>query len=423
MHIANTALPLARIHLMPSDMTSDMTYNVNLVRAQFPALNSGTAFFDGPGGSQVPKSVGDAMAKTITSAISNRGTTTKAEQNADSVVLGFRSAVADLLNCDPAGVVYGRSWTQITYDFSRTLAKSWKVGDEIIVTRLDHDSNVRPWVQAAEAVGATVKWAEIDTATGELAPEVIGNLLTSKTKLVAVTGASNVLGTRPNIPAISKLVHAVGALFYVDGVHLTPHTLIDMKTLGADFYGFSSYKLFGPHCAAIAADPELLNTLQNDKLLPATSIVPERFEFGTLPYEIMAGVTAAIDFIAGILPNQSGSRREQIVASMTAMERYEETLFTYMDKQLRALPKIKVYSNASHRTPTAFFTLDGINSVDVYQHLASRNVNAPASNFYGLEACLSLGLGDAGAIRAGLAPYNTNEDVDRLISGIRELIK
>ena len=418
MHIANTALPLARIHLM----TSDMTYNVNLIRAQFPALNSGTAFFDGPGGSQVPKSVGDAMAKTITSAISNRGTTTKAEQNADSVVLGFRSAVADLLNCDPAGVVYGRSWTQITYDFSRTLAKSWKVGDEIIVTRLDHDSNVRPWVQAAEAVGATVKWAEIDTATGELAPEVIGNLLTSKTKLVAVTGASNVLGTRPNIPAISKLVHAVGALFYVDGVHLTPHTLIDMKTLGADFYGFSSYKLFGPHCAAIAAEPELLRTLNNDKLLPATSEVPERFEFGTLPYEIMAGVTAAIDFIADVIPNQSGTRRAKIVASMIAMERYEEELFRYMDEKLRGLPKINVYSNASRRTPTAFFTFDGLNSSDVYKHLASKNVNAPASNFYGLEACLSLGLGDVGAIRAGLAPYSTREDVDRLISGISELL-
>jgi len=418
MHIANTALPLARIHLM----TSDMTYNVNLIRAQFPALNSGTAFFDGPGGSQVPKSVGDAMAKTITSAISNRGTTTKAEQNADSVVLGFRSAVADLLNCDPAGVVYGRSWTQITYDISRTLAKSWKVGDEIIVTRLDHDSNVRPWVQAAEAVGATVKWAEIDTATGELAPEVIGNLLTSKTKLVAVTGASNVLGTRPNIPAISKLVHAVGALFYVDGVHLTPHTLIDMKTLGADFYGFSSYKLFGPHCAAIAAEPELLRTLNNDKLLPATSEVPERFEFGTLPYEIMAGVTAAIDFIADVIPNQSGTRRAKVVASMISMERYEEELFRYMDGKLRGLPKIKVYSNASHRTPTAFFTFDGLNSSDVYKHLASKNVNAPASNFYGLEACLSLGLGDAGAIRAGLAPYSTREDVDRLISGISELL-
>lgn len=399
-----------------------MTYNVNLIRAQFPALNSGTAFFDGPGGSQVPKSVGDAMGKTITSAISNRGTTTKAEQNADLVVLSFRSAVADLLNCDPAGVVYGRSWTQITYDFSRTLAKSWKVGDEIIVTRLDHDSNVRPWVQAAEAVGATVKWAEIDTATGELAPEVIGNLLTSKTKLVAVTGASNVLGTRPNIPAISKLVHAVGALFYVDGVHLTPHTPIDMKTLGADFYGFSSYKLFGPHCAAIAAEPELLRTLNNDKLLPATSEVPERFEFGTLPYEIMAGVTAAIDFIADVIPNQSGTRRAKIVASMIAMERYEEELFRYMDEKLRGLPKIKVYSNASRRTPTAFFTFDGLNSSDVYKHLASKNVNAPASNFYGLEACLSLGLGDVGAIRAGLAPYSTREDVDRLISGISELL-
>ena len=277
-------------------------------------------------------------------------------------------------------------------------------------------------MQAAEAVGATVKWAEIDTATGELAPEVIGNLLTSKTKLVAVTGASNVLGTRPNIPAISKLVHAVGALFYVDGVHLTPHTLIDMKTLGADFYGFSSYKLFGPHCAAIAAEPELLRTLNNDKLLPATSEVPERFEFGTLPYEIMAGVTAAIDFIADVIPNQSGTRRAKIVASMIAMERYEEELFRYMDEKLRGLPKIKVYSNASRRTPTAFFTFDGLNSSDVYKHLASKNVNAPASNFYGLEACLSLGLGDVGAIRAGLAPYSTREDVDRLISGISELL-
>ncbi|MEI7454484.1 MAG: cysteine desulfurase-like protein [Actinomycetes bacterium] len=399
-----------------------MTYDVNRIRAQFPALNSGTAFFDGPGGSQVPKSVGDAISQTITTSVSNRGTTTKAEQNADAAVLGFRSAVADLLDCNPEGVVYGRSWTQITYDFSRTLAKTWKPGDEIIVTRLDHDSNVRPWVQAAEAVGATVKWAQIDINTGELAPEVIGNLLSAKTKLVAVTGASNVIGTRPDIAAISKLVHAVGALFYVDGVHLTPHTPISMKELGADFYGFSSYKLFGPHCAAIAAAPELLRTLNNDKLLPATSEVPERFEFGTLPYEIMAGVTAAIDFIADVIPNQSGTRRAKIVASMIAMERYEEELFRYMDGKLRGLPKIKVYSNASHRTPTAFFTFDGLNSSDVYKHLASKNVNAPASNFYGLEACLSLGLGDAGAIRAGLAPYSTREDVDRLISGISELL-
>lgn len=414
MHVANTALPRARIHFM--------TYDVNRIRAQFPALNSGTAFFDGPGGSQVPKSVGDAISQTITASVSNRGTTTKAEQNADAAVLGFRSAVADLLDCNPEGVVYGRSWTQITYDFSRTLAKTWKPGDEIIVTRLDHDSNVRPWVQAAEAVGATVKWAQIDINTGELAPEVIGNLLSAKTKLVAVTGASNVIGTRPDIAAISKLVHAVGALFYVDGVHLTPHTPISMKELGADFYGFSSYKLFGPHCAAIAAAPELLRTLNNDKLLPATSEVPERFEFGTLPYEIMAGVTAAIDFIADVIPNQSGTRRAKIVASMIAMERYEEELFRYMDGKLRGLPKIKVYSNASHRTPTAFFTFNGLNSSDVYKHLASKNVNAPASNFYGLEACLSLGLGDAGAIRAGLAPYSTREDVDRLISGISELL-
>lgn len=399
-----------------------MSFNVEKIRADFPSLKSGLAFFDGPGGSQVPNQVGTAIAAAITQPISNRGVTTLSEKNAEEIVLGFRKAVGDLINADPAGVVYGRSWTQITYDFSRTLAKSWKPGDEIIVTTLDHDSNIRPWAQAAEAVGVVVRWAKFDTTTGELPTSAISELLNEKTRLVAVTGAGNTLGTRPDIQEIAQAVHKTNALLYVDGVHLTPHTPIDMQAIGADFFGLSFYKIFGPHCAAIAAKPELLKTLNNDKLLPSTSESPERFEFGTLPYELMAGCTATIDYIANMVDG-SGSRRQRIVNSMAAAEKYEEELFEYMESEIKALPGVTLYGHAENRTPTLYFNLKGISGAEVHKHLAGLKVNAPASNFYALEVSRALGLGDTGAVRAGLAPYSTTEDVDRLIAGLRQLAK
>jgi cysteine desulfurase family protein (TIGR01976 family) len=399
-----------------------MSFNVEKIRADFPSLKSGLAFFDGPGGSQVPNQVGTAIAAAITQPISNRGVTTLSEKNAEEIVLGFRQAVADLINADAGGVVYGRSWTQITYDFSRTLAKTWKAGDEIIVTTLDHDSNIRPWVQAAEAVGVVVRWAKFDTTTGELPTSAISELLNEKTRLVAVTGAGNTLGTRPNIQEIAQAVHKTNALLYVDGVHLTPHTPIDMQAMGADFFGLSFYKIFGPHCAAIAAKPELLKTLNNDKLLPSTSEVPERFEFGTLPYELMAGCTATIDYIANMVEGP-GSRRQRIVSSMAAAEKYEEELFEYMESEIKGLPGVTLYGHAKNRTPTLYFNLKDISGAEVHKHLAGLKVNAPASNFYALEVSRALGLGDTGAVRAGLAPYSTKEDVDRLVAGLRQLVK
>ena len=400
-----------------------MTYDVNRVRADFPSLESGIAFFDGPGGSQVPRQVGDAMAHAITRATSNRGAITISEKSADQTVLGYRQAVADLLNCDPRGVVYGRSWTQLTYDFAKNLSRQWKAGDEIIVTRLDHDSNIRPWVQAAESRGATVRWAEIDKTTGELPTSAVTDLLSSKTKFVAVSGAGNTIGTRPDIDAIGKAVKASGALFLVDGVHLTPHFLIDFKAMPADFFGFSSYKLLGPHCGTIVADPALLESIESEKLLPATSVVPERFEFGTLPYEIMEGVTASIDYVAGLDASASGSRREKIVTSMSALAEYEEGIFDYLESQLKALSGITLYGHAQKRTPTVYFNVKGYEGKDVHQALAVKKVNAPASNFYALEVSRSLGLGDAGAVRAGIAPYTNKEDVDRLVNGLKELLK
>jgi cysteine desulfurase family protein (TIGR01976 family) len=399
-----------------------MTYDVNKIRSHFPSLNTGLAFFDGPGGSQVPDVVGAAIADAITKPISNRNTNTESEKNAEEIVLGFRRAVADLIDVDPNGVVYGRSWTQITYDFSRTLAKTWKAGDEVVVSRLDHDSNVRPWIQAAEAVGATVRWAEFDVATSELTVAAVEAVLSSKTKLVAITGAGNTIGTRPDLKAIGAAVHKVGALFYVDGVHLTPHAVISAKEIGADFFGFSFYKLMGPHCAAIAASPELLKTLNNDKLLPSTSNVPEKFEFGTLPYEIMAGANAAVDFIADMAPGAGKTRREKIINSMNALEEYEEELLVYMESEIKALPGITMYGHAKHRTPTLYFSFASHVSADVYKAMVSKKVNVPAHNFYALEVSRKLGLGDDGALRAGLAPYSTREDVDRLVSGLREVL-
>jgi cysteine desulfurase family protein (TIGR01976 family) len=399
-----------------------MTYDVNKIRSHFPSLNTGLAFFDGPGGSQVPDVVGAAIADAITKPISNRNTNTESEKNAEEIVLGFRKAVADLIDVDPGGVVYGRSWTQITYDFSRTLAKTWKAGDEIVVSRLDHDSNIRPWIQAAEAVGATVRWAEFDVATSELTVAAVEAVLSSKTKLVAITGAGNTIGTRPDLKAIGAAVHKVGALFFVDGVHLTPHAAISAKEIGADFFGFSFYKLMGPHCATIAASPELLKTLNNDKLLPSTTNVPEKFEFGTLPYEIMAGATAAVDFIAEMAPGAGKTRREKIVNSMNALEEYEEKLLVYMENQIKALPGVTMYGHAKHRTPTLYFSFAGHVSADIYKAMVAKKVNVPAHNFYALEVSRKLGLGDDGALRAGLAPYSTREDVDRLVSGLREVI-
>ena len=399
-----------------------MTYDVNKIRSHFPSLNTGLAFFCGPGGSQVPDVVGAAIAGAITKPISNRNTNTESEKNAEEIVVGFRQAVGDLIDVDPRGVVYGRSWTQLTYDFSRTLAKSWGPGDEIVVSRLDHDSNIRPWIQAAEAVGATVRWAEFDSATSELTVAAVEAVLSPKTKLVAVTGAGNTIGTRPDLKAIGVAVHKVGALFYVDGVHLTPHAAISVKEIGADFFGLSFYKLMGPHCAALAASPALLETLNNDKLLPATSAVPERFEFGTLPYELMAGCIAAIDFIAEIAPGNGTTRRERIVNSMNALEKYEDGLLEYLESSVKALPGVVMYGHAKHRTPTIYFSCAGHSSADIYAAMASKGVTLPASNFYALEVSRTLGLGDSGALRAGLAPYSIKDDVDRLVGGLKEIL-
>jgi cysteine desulfurase family protein (TIGR01976 family) len=402
-------------------------YDIDAIRSRFPALKAGGAHFDGPGGTQTPQQVIDAIGDALAGPLSNRGPATPGERNAERIVTGARQALADLLGADPAGIVFGRSATQLTYDMSRTLAKTWAPGDEVVVTRLDHDSNVRPWVQAAATAGATVRVADFDPVTGELTPDHIRDVLSPRTRVVAVTAASNLIGTRPDIPAIARLAHATGALLYVDGVHSTAHALADVEALGADFYVCSPYKFLGPHLGVLAARPALLEGLRPDKLAPSADTVPERFELGTLPYEFLAGTRAAVDFLAELTgPGTRGgtpTRRERLVRSFAALEKHEDALRLRLEKALADLEGVTLYSRAAHRTPTLLLTLEGHDTADAYRYLAARGVVAPSGSFYAPEASRRLGLGDTGGLRAGLAPYSDSRDVDRLVEGLRDFLR
>lgn len=398
-----------------------MAYDIARIRSLFPSLESGWAHFDGPGGTQTPRSVGDAVASVLTGPLSNRGTIGESEERAEAAVHGFRLAMADLLDAHPRGIVHGRSATQLVYDFSRHLARDWEPGDEVVVTRLDHDANVRPWVQAAEHAGATVRWVDFDPESGELSTEAVTAVLSERTRVVAVTAASNLIGTMPDVPAITAAAHDAGALVFVDGVHYTAHELPDLSLLGADFFVCSPYKFLGPHCGVLAARPDLLETIMPDKLLPATNVVPERFEFGTLPYELLAGVTAAVDVLAGLDPDAAGaaaSRRERLIASYAALHRHEEGLRARLEEALASLPGVTVWSRAVRRTPTLLATFEGHAASDVTRSLAADKVLAPSSNFYAIEASRHLGLGDGGGLRIGLAPYTDADDVERLLDGL-----
>ena len=392
-------------------------FDVEAIRAHFPALAGGAAHFDGPGGSQTPDTVADAIRSALLRPLANRGVTTAAERNAEEIVRECRHALGDLLNADPTGVIFGRSMTSLTFDLSRTLSATWEPGDEIVVTRLDHDSNVRPWVIAAERAGVTLRWADFDPATAELPVANIEALLSPRTRLVAVTAASNLIGTMPDVAAIAAVTHAAGALLYVDGVHYTAHQAVDVDELGADFFACSPYKFLGPHCGVVAGRPDILADLHPDKLAPSTDQVPERFELGTLPYELMAGATAAVDFLAG-LAGTGGDRRRQLWTSLDAVARHEDQLRDAIEVGLREFPGATIHSRAQRRTPTLLVTFAGHDSARISAFLAERGVNAPAGSFYAYEPARHLGLGAAGGVRIGLAPYNNADDVARLLEAL-----
>jgi cysteine desulfurase family protein (TIGR01976 family) len=399
-----------------------VAFDVTRVRAAYPALADGYAYLDGAAGTQVPASVISAISSAYEAGLGNSDGAFPASARSDDIIHQCRLAVADLVGGDPAGVVLGPNMTTLTYRFAGALGTGWAPGDEVIVSRLDHDANVRPWVQAAERAGARVRWAEVDAATGELPAEQYASLICDRTKLVAVSAASNIIGTRPDVAAITGMATAAGALSYVDGVHATPHGPVDIGALGADFYATSSYKWSGPHIGAVIASPALLETLHPDKLVPAPEEVPERFEYGTPPFADLAGVTAAVDHLAGLDNAAVGSRRERVLASMAAAESYEQRLFSDVLGGLDAMQHVTTYGKAARRTATAYFTVAGLTPRQVAEHLASRRINVWNGDNYAWELTGALGIRDSGcAVRAGLVHYNDDSDVARLLEAVAEL--
>ncbi|MFJ8826584.1 cysteine desulfurase-like protein [Streptomyces sp. NPDC102467] len=398
-----------------------MPFDVAAIRAQIPALAAGSARFDSPGGTQTPQPVIDAIVAALTGPLANRGHTTEGERNAERIVTGARAALADLLGTTPDTVVFGRSATQLAYDLSRMLAKTWNPGDEVVVTRLDHDSNIRPWIQAAASAGALVRWADFDPATGELRPEHIEAQLSGRTRLVAVTGASNLTGTRPELASIAALAHAAGALFHVDAVGYAAHAVVDLAASGADTLVCSPYKFLGPHLGVLTGRPDVLESLRPDKLLPSSDKVPERFELGTLPYELLAGAHAAVDFLAGLDPEAQGSRRERLIASFAALEQHEHMLSKRLERGLAELDGITVHARSTGLAPILLFTVAGHQPAEVSRYLAAQGIDAPSGSFYAVEAAERLGLGAEGGVRVGLAPYSSPEDIDRLLAALAML--
>jgi cysteine desulfurase family protein (TIGR01976 family) len=399
--------------------------DIRAVKAAYPALADGVAYLDGAAGTQVPRTVIDAIASAYASGLGNLGGAFPASARSEAIVAACREAVADLVGGTPEGVVLGPNMTTLTYRMALALGATWEPGDEVVVSRLDHDANVRPWVQAAERARATVRWAEVDTATGTLPVEQYGALVGKRTRLVAVTAASNLIGTRPEVRAIAERAHEVGALVYVDGVHWTPHGPVDIDELGADLYVTSAYKWSGPHVGCLVADPALLARIHPPKLLPSPEEVPWRFEWGTPSFADYAGVVAAVDHLASLDPEAAAgatSRRERLLASMASLEAHESKLFASLISALHAMEHVTTYGRAPRRAPTAFFNVDGWSADEVVTHLARRGVNAWSGDNYACELVAALGLGErGGAVRAGVVHYNDEADVARLIDAVAEL--
>lgn len=395
--------------------------SIDRIRSQFHGLAADTVALDGAAGTQVPEAVVEAVADAMRHAMANEHGYFAASRPSTEAVAEARSALADLVGGVPEGVVLGPNMTTLTFHLADALAKTWGPSDEIVVTSLDHDANITPWRLAAERVGATVRVADFNVETGELPTEAVADCLSDRTRLVAVTAASNEIGTRPDVAAIGRAAHAVGALTYVDGVHATSHVTTDVHELGADFYACSSYKFFGPHTGAVIADPALLESLDPAKLVPSPSTSPQRFERGTPPFELLAGVRAAIDWISD-LTDAAGDRRTRLIASFTAIEVRLQELLDRMVRGLEDIEGVSLLGKPALRTSTVSFTVEGRAPAEVAEELGRQGIAVWDGDNYAYELMRRFGLAESGgAIRASIVLYNTEKDIDRLLESLRGL--
>lgn len=403
------------------------TFDVDDIRRRFPALNRSengkvVAYLDGPGGTQVPRTVIDSMNRVLEEGVSNLGGGFGASRASVRVTSAARSAIADLLACDPGEVVFGLNMTSLTFSMSRALAATWNEGDAIVLTSLDHDANFTPWALAAAERGVEVRVAEFDQATGELDPGAVSELVDDRTRLVAVCLSSNALGTLVDVSPIAEAAHQAGALTYVDAVHAAPHHLIDVRQLACDFLAVSVYKFFGPHTGALFGKREHLERINAYKVRPAPDEPPGKFETGTQSFESLAGATAAVDHIAS-LGSDGATRRGSIEMAYQAIGLHETSLATRFAEGLENLERVRLYGppDGSPRSPTFAVAVEGLNAADVAKHMISRGIYVWAGHYYALNAMDRLGVLDSGGlVRIGFCHYNTIEEVDRALEALAE---
>jgi cysteine desulfurase family protein (TIGR01976 family) len=405
-----------------------VTLSTAEIRASFPALSREhrsypVAYFDGPGGTQVPAVVAEAMTEYLYRHNANTHWRYPSSEETDAIIAGSREAVADFLNATPQEVVFGANMTTLTFHLGRALGRGWGAGDEIVVTELDHHANVAPWTALERERGITIRTVPMILETGQLDWPALERALSSRTRLLAIGAASNALGTVSDVARAVRLARQAGALTFVDAVHYAPHHAADVRAIDCDFLACSSYKFYGPHLGILYGRRARLQALDAPKLAPAPDTVPERMETGTLNHEGIAGAGAAVEFLASL--SQGTTRRERLVATLTTLHDRGQKLLERLWEGLSRTSGVKLYGPrpSEPRTPTVAFTLAGRSADEVASALADRGVFVSSGDFYATTVVARLGVADQGLVRAGCACYTTEEEIDRLLEGVRSLVR
>ncbi|HZT57681.1 MAG TPA: cysteine desulfurase-like protein [Pyrinomonadaceae bacterium] len=407
---------------------NDDVLSTEEIRSHFPALEREhggheVAYFDGPGGTQVPRRVVEAVSDYLYHHNANTHWAYPTSAETDELLERSRAGVADFLGASHDEIVFGANATTLAYHVSRTLGRTFTAGDEIVVTELDHHANVAPWQALERERGVTLRVVRMDTETGALDWGDFENKVNARTRVVAVGAASNALGTINDTNRALELARAVGAYLFVDAVHFAPHNLTDARALACDFLVCSAYKFYGPHVGALFCRRELLESLPFPKLIPAPDYAPEVAETGTQNHEGICGAAAAVDFLASLAGGDT--RRERLRAAFDALHARGSELTRLMWQGLSEIEGVKLYGPRPHepRTPTVAFTVRGVTSTDVARRLAARGVFVSHGDFYAATVVERLGLGVEGLVRAGCACYTTREEVERLVAGVGEIAR
>jgi cysteine desulfurase family protein (TIGR01976 family) len=398
------------------------------IRGLFPALErrhrgQPVAYFDGPGGTQVPRAVAEAVRDYLLHHNANTHWHYPTSEETDRILADARASLADLLGASPAEIVFGANMTTLSFHLGRALGRGWGPGDEVVVTELDHHANVAPWRALARERGLTIRVVPLVLETGELDWTALERAFSPATRLLAIGAASNALGTITDVSRACQLARGAGALSFVDAVHYAPHALVDVRAIGCDFLACSAYKFYGPHVGVLFGQQARLEALDAPKLAPAPDTAPERMETGTLDHEGIAGADAAVEFLAGLATG--GSRRERLGRTYAGLHRRGQELVERLWDGLGGLPGVVRYGPppSRPRTPTVSFTVDGRSSEEVALALAGEGVFVSNGDFYATTVVERLGLAGRGLVRAGCACYTTVEEIERLIAGVARLTR